>query len=244
MTELDLPIHPRTGLLALGFTKHAAPIWPVAGGAEPEVDDKPDEADETPDDKPDDGKPDDETPDDETKDLGDAGKRALDRMKASRDKANRRAKALEQQLADAGKKDAASQTDAERIRAEIRQETLLERVEDKLEARVAKLTDPEAAEALLRRRHDLKDWIVDGKVDLEALDEAIADLLESRPSLDPAKAEPEKKNRFGGSGDQGPRDRSRPKQLTESDLDRMSPQEIEKAREAGQFADLLAGKQR
>lgn len=30
-----LPIHPETGLLALGFTKHGRVIWPVMGGSQP-----------------------------------------------------------------------------------------------------------------------------------------------------------------------------------------------------------------
>jgi hypothetical protein len=32
MTQPHLPTHPRTGLVALGFTKRGTPIWPVRGG--------------------------------------------------------------------------------------------------------------------------------------------------------------------------------------------------------------------
>jgi hypothetical protein len=32
MTQSHLPTHPRTGLVALGFTKRGTPIWPVRGG--------------------------------------------------------------------------------------------------------------------------------------------------------------------------------------------------------------------
>lgn len=42
----DLPIHPRTGVQALGFTKHGSPIWPVMGGSQPHGDQGGDNADD------------------------------------------------------------------------------------------------------------------------------------------------------------------------------------------------------
>jgi hypothetical protein len=36
--HFDLPIHPHTGVQALGLTKRGAPIWPVMGGSQPHGD--------------------------------------------------------------------------------------------------------------------------------------------------------------------------------------------------------------
>jgi hypothetical protein len=256
-----LPTHPVTGLQAMGLRRNGDPIWPVRGGApaDDELDAdgnviKPGKKKKTDDEDPDDLEDEDDEEDDEDKkNLGEPGKRALDRMK-QRDKNSRKTiRELREQLANnkpevAGDKPDAK-AEADKIRAELRHESLLERVEDKIEARVAKLVDPEIAEALLRRRHKLEDFITDGRVDTDALDDAIVDLLEAKPALDPTKKandpdEDATKRRFNGTGDGGKRQRSRPKQLTEADLDDMTDAEIDKAREDGKLADLLSGKQR
>lgn len=88
----DLPVHPRTGLTALGLRRNGAPIWPVRGGSG-----EGDPPGATPPATPpaggdgDDG----ELP----PDLGDAGKKAIDRMKAQRNEALATSKALEEKLA-------------------------------------------------------------------------------------------------------------------------------------------------
>ena len=89
----DLPVHPRTGLTALGLRRNGAPIWPVRGGSgegEPPVGAPP----ANPANPAGEGGDDDLPPD-----LGDAGKQAIDRMKAQRNAALASAKALEEQLA-------------------------------------------------------------------------------------------------------------------------------------------------
>jgi hypothetical protein len=103
----DLPIHPFTGLTALGLRRNGAPIWPVRGGA--------------PDDDPPADPPAD--PPDPAADLGDAGKQAIDRMKSERNAARNelrdaRAKLAtlekaEQDRADADKSEAEKRTAAE-----------------------------------------------------------------------------------------------------------------------------------
>lgn len=46
MDELTLPIHPRTGLTAIGFTRRGIPVWPVMGASQPAGGDDPDEPDD------------------------------------------------------------------------------------------------------------------------------------------------------------------------------------------------------
>lgn len=174
--------------------------------------------------------------------LGDAGKKALDAMKAKWQKERDERKALAAQIADLqkGKPADAGEPDLQKLRdeakAEARTETLRERALDKIEAKAARLfADPEDAVALLGRRVD--DFIDDGKLDTDAIQEALDELLKKKPHL---AAAAQGGKRFTGSADGGTRNGStRPAQLTEQDLKRMAPQAIVKARAAGQFDDLL-----
>lgn len=169
--------------------------------------------------------------------LGDAGKKALDAMKAKWQKERDARKALEDQIAKAARNDD-TQPDADKIReqakAEAKAEVLRERVLDKVEAKAAKLfADPEDARALLAR--DVDDFIDNGQVDTDAIQEALDDLLKRKPHLAATASK-----RFTGSADGGARKGSgKPAQLTEQDLKRMTPHEIEATRVAGQLDDLL-----
>lgn len=86
----DLPIHPFTGLTALGLRRNGAPIWPVKGGA-------PDDGDGDDDPAGNDGGEGDQG-DDKPKDLGDAGQKAIDRMKAERNAARKELRDVKSQL--------------------------------------------------------------------------------------------------------------------------------------------------
>lgn len=242
-----LPVHPRTGLTALGFRRNGAPIWPVMGAAEDDDDSDDDEQDD------DAGKNDDDdldADDEDAKDLGDAGKKAIDRMKARAKTERDRRKALEQELAALKKKpaktgdDNAPDLDAvrEAAKAEARAEQLSERVADKIEAKAGARfnLDPEDVAALLLRRHDVDDFVDNGRVDTDAIAEALDELLESKPSLAAATADDGKGKRRGGV-DQGARGGSRPKQLSREDLKRMSPAEILKAKNEGRLDAALSG---
>lgn len=174
--------------------------------------------------------------------LGDAGKKALDVMKAKWQKERDERKALAAQLADLQKSDKGDgkpDLDAQKLRdeakAEARAEALRDRVLDKIEAKAAKLfADPEDAVALLGRRVD--DFIDDGQLDVDAIGEALEELLKKKPHLAAAQGG----KRFNGSADGGARKGSgRPAQLTEQDLKRMTPQQIVDAQAKGQFDDLL-----
>jgi len=95
-----LPVHPFTGLTALGIGKRG-PIWPVLGGAESEdtgIGDDPDDVEPEGDDATDDTGAGDDAGADQ---LGDAGKQALDRMKTKWQQARDRAKTAEAELAEA-----------------------------------------------------------------------------------------------------------------------------------------------
>jgi hypothetical protein len=88
----DLPVHPRTGLTALGLRRNGAPIWPVKGGA---PDDDTGDGDDAGDDA-DSG--DDGAQDDSKTDLGEAGKQAISRMKAERNAARKELRDVKTQL--------------------------------------------------------------------------------------------------------------------------------------------------
>jgi len=228
----DLPVHPFTGLTAIGLRRNGAPIWPVKGGADDGGDGDDDAGSSST------GDDDQDDPDGADK-LGDAGKKALDAMKSKWQSERDRRKALEQELAtlkaQQGKDD--DQPDPEEIRkqahAEARAEVLRDRALDKVEAKAAKsFADPEDARALLASRVD--EFVDDGKVDVEAIEEALDDLLKKKPHLAAQGG-----RRFQGSADGGARKGSKPAQLTRDDLKGMSPEAIVKAKAEGRLNDLL-----
>lgn len=178
--------------------------------------------------------------------LGDAGKRALDTMKAQRKAATDRAKAAEKRVAEleaaeALKDKPADEQAIEKARAEARAETLKTADERIVKANLraaatGKLADPSDVFAY-PKIIDLSSFEVDddGEVDADALNEAIAALLEKKPHLSAVK-----QNRFDGDADQGAKGKaSKPAQLSETDLKGMSPEAIEKAKAAGQLDKLF-----
>ncbi|MEO6604260.1 MAG: hypothetical protein ABIN55_01480 [Aeromicrobium sp.] len=125
----------------------------------------------------------------------------------------------------------------EEARAEARAEGQKERVTDKIEVRAAKaFADADDAVAILLRTHDVEDFLDGDKIDVEAIQEALDDLLENKPHLAAQGGK-----RFQGKADGGKRKADRPDQLTRDDLKRMSPSAIVKAKADGRLADLLAG---
>ncbi len=253
-----LPVHPLTGLTAVGWRKarpgendtELYPVWPILGGAPDEDDDQDDGGDDQDDggtdDGGDDGQDDDEGDgggsDDDGQDdadpdgadqLGDKGKRALASMKGKWRAERTKRRELEQQLAD---KDGADEAEQARRKAASEVEARANQRILKAEIRaVAKgrLNDPKDALTFL----DLSAFEVseDGEIDTEEIEDAIDDLLKSKPYLAAATAK-----RFQGSGDGGAaRKASRPKQLTKQDLKSMTPEQIVKAQDAGQLDDYL-----
>lgn len=176
--------------------------------------------------------------------LGDAGKKALDAMKAKWRAERDKAKQLAQQLADATKKTTEDETpdlDAIRNQArdEARNEALKDKALDKLEAKAARLfQNPEDARAFLADKVD--EFIDDGKVDVEAITDALDDLLKQRPYLGITQGET---RRFQGTGDGGPKGSAGKPQLTKAEVERLYKEgktaEIDKAREDGRLNTLL-----
>lgn len=178
--------------------------------------------------------------------LGDAGKKALDAMKAERKSAMDKARALQKELdqikADLALKDKpAEEQEIEKARAEARTEAVsaankrILRSELKALA-TGKLADPSDAALYI----NLDDFTVtdDGDVDSDALNQAITDLLALKPHLSA-----QKQTRFDGDADQGAKGKeSGPPQLTKADLDRMvaagDHDAIAAAEAAGQFRKL------
>jgi hypothetical protein len=190
----DLPVHPFTGLTALGLRRSGAPIWPVRGGAPDDDSDGDDGAD-------DDADGDDSDDDGDADKLGDPGKRALESMKAQVKKSRSALRpwtALARELGvktpeelkklvDGKAKDGQDAPDADQIRrearAEVERETVRERVLDKIEAKARKFADPADAAALLLREGDVDDFLSGSSVDAEAIQEALDDLLARKPYL-------------------------------------------------------------
>jgi hypothetical protein len=192
--------------------------------------------------------------------LGDAGKKALDAMKAERNgyRAETRewkqlakelgvddAAGLKDLILNAGKpKDppkgepAAEQVDVEKIRREASLEATAAANQRILRSEIkaaaaGKLADPADAYKFL----DLDKFdITDGDVDAEEIADAIEDLIKTKPYLAAATA-----NKWQGSADGGARNGpAGPQQLTRDDLKGMSPQEVMAAKKAGQLKNLLA----
>lgn len=178
--------------------------------------------------------------------LGDAGKQALDRTKAKWRVERDRAKALEAELAklrkpvDKPADKAEDKPDLEALRKaareEIYAESLKDRALDKVEAKAAKLfADPEDARTFLTAQAD--DFVTGGKVDIEAINEALADLLEKRPYL--AAATQGDGKRFKGSADSGSRT-GQPAQFTGEQVKKMTPDQIVDAQKKGLLDEYLA----
>lgn len=175
--------------------------------------------------------------------LGDAGKQALDRMKAERKTAKDEAAAAKQELADfkaaAALKDKPAEEQAlEAARAEARIEATAAANKRILRSELkalatGKLADPADAALYI----DLDKFTVtdDGETDSDALNEAIAALLEKKPHL-----AAQKPNRFNGDADGGAKGKdSKPAQLSRADLQGMSSEAIVTAKAEGRLNDLL-----
>ena len=171
--------------------------------------------------------------------LGDAGKKALDAMKAKWKDADKLAKdhaaALAALQAKLDGKESEHQQSLEAQRA--KDEAIAAANQRILSAEVraaaaGKLNDPADALAYI----DLTSFEVgeDGAVDSEAIGSAIADLISKKPYL------AAQGGRFQGGVDGGARnDATKPTQLTRSDMARMTPEQKAAAYDAGQFDHLL-----
>ncbi len=177
-----------------------------------------------------------------TEQLGDAGKKALDAMKAERNKARKDAQEaraeLERLKAESeGRKE---QFEAEQRKREIEAEAL-QKANDRIkraEVRAlaaSKLADP--SDALLYLDLDEFEVDDDGSVDQAAITAAIADLIAKKPYLAAQGGA-----RFAGSADQGVRNAASKSQLTQADLESMTDEQIQKAKAEGRLDKLMGRK--
>jgi hypothetical protein len=169
--------------------------------------------------------------------LGDAGKKALDAMKAERKTARDQA-AAEKARADAlqAKLDGKEAEHAAELKSE---QAALAKYNDRIlksevkAAATGVLADPADAYKFL----DLSKFEVDddGNVDESAIAKSLADLVKNKPYLAAQGG-----TRFQGTADGGARnDAAKLSQLSKADVDRMTPGEINKARREGRLDDLL-----
>lgn len=194
-----------------------------------------DDPEPTPEGDPDPGTPegdpegDNPTPDPEGADkLGDAGKKALDRMKAERAEA-RKAAAAEKKRADELAKKVAefedrdksdlekAQAAAERA-AEIAAKATLRAVTAEVKAAAGDFADPEDAVAFLQSK--ISEYGVDaGDIDTEAIAADLADLLERKPHLRKRESAPEQPKQPKPDPSQGPRPTTPPTDWRTADRD-------------------------
>lgn len=224
----------------------------------PKTDDDTPKDDTPKDDAEDQGNPDGDTSSDDGGDdsdeLGPKGKAAIRAAREERNAARKEAreyKALGMSPAEikkildakAGNDDAPDPDKIrEEARAEARMEALKERVEDKIEVAAAKqFANAGNAVAILLRSHDAESFLNGDKIDTEAIQEALQELLDEQPHLAARSDEDPKRKKFG-KADGGRRDADQPSQLTREDLKTMSPEAIVKAKADGRLRDLFAAK--
>jgi hypothetical protein len=181
-------------------------------------------------------------------DLGDAGKRAIDRMKAERDEARRllrEAQAASQstqtQNTDTSDRNGRKDDDNKGKSAEDVENEIIARLTAQAlrssvrEVAGAKLNDPNDA-LVLGNWSDMTPNEY-GEFDRSAITQKLDDLIKAKPYL----AKSEKK--FEGSAEGGNRgDNTIQGQVSREQLKSMTPAEINKARSEGRLRDVLSGK--
>lgn len=204
----QMPVHPRTGLRAIGVDKHG-PIWPVIGGADDDGDGTDDDSASDDDDESDDS--DDADSDDDSDSDDDAGRRKAskgkgnkgdsdgdkpvytaeeyNRLKARMQAADRRATDTEKRLKSLEDKDKPEDKKTkEALEASLAENTALKEARKKdliqlafLRANDVEWHDPEDALTMA----DLSDVEIDddGNVDRKALKAALRDLAKRKPHL-------------------------------------------------------------
>ena len=174
--------------------------------------------------------------------LGDPGKKALASMKEKLRKERERRKAAESER-DKIKGSGTNADDPEQIRSEADKAATT-----KANARIVRSEVRAAAAGRLINPRDALQFLdltqfevdEDGQVDEDDIADAIEDLLKERPYLGVAAKAPEA--RFQGTGDGGARKgRGGPKQLTEQEVQKMTPEQIDEAHRKGQLRDYLGG---
>lgn len=175
--------------------------------------------------------------------LGDAGKKALDAMKAERKQLRDELRSVREEFesfrAKAEGKEAEYAAAQERLRVQAEADA-------KANEKILKANLREAAKGKLEDVSDVFRYpeVVDlstfevgpdGEFDIEALSAAVDSLIQQHPRL-----AAQSQQRFQGTADGGARnDAAKVTQLTRSDLRTMSPDAINAARKEGRLNDLM-----
>jgi len=171
--------------------------------------------------------------------LGDAGKKALDAMKAERNEAKAAAKQAADDLAalraqvEGREAEHKATLDAQRVKDEALSAANQRILKAEVRAQAAsKLNDPKDALRFL----DITTFEVgeDGDVDSDAIASAIGALITDKPYLAAQGG-----GRFQGGADGGARNESAPAQVSREEMSRMTPEQIVQAEADGRLSDLL-----
>lgn len=168
----SLPVHPSTGLTALGLRRDGRPIWPVIGAADPPTDPLPTDPPAVDPPKPDDGL------------TTDAGKKALSEERTARKAAEKEKAELAARLKEFEDRD---KTEAEKLTA------ARDAAEQRASAATARAVRSEVR-ALADGYADRDDAVLnlgdltkyvgkDGEVDTDAITAELAKVLERKPHL-------------------------------------------------------------
>lgn len=185
--------------------------------------------------EPIDGDPGEEPTDEPSEDPAEGLKKALAAERKLRRDQEKRAIAAEQALADKDKP--AEEAAIEKARREAREEAMATANERyaRLEVKAALAGRVSNLDVALRLV-DISAIEVDanGDVDAESVEAEISKLLAEAPEL------AAKTTRFAGGADQGAKGKSAElSQLTQSDIERMTPEQVVEARKAGRLNKLL-----
>jgi hypothetical protein len=174
--------------------------------------------------------------------LGDAGKQALDRMKAERKAARDRARELEQERdalkaqIEGRESEHKAEQEAQRVRDDALAAASRRVLRSEIKAKAGgRLNDP--ADALMYLDLDQFEADEQGDFDGDAIAAALDDLLIKKPYLAAQGG-----RRFQGGADGGTRNGTRPTQLSQQDLAGMKPEQIATAKAEGRLNDLLGVK--
>jgi hypothetical protein len=238
LIDTTLPLHAVTGTQAVGWRKARRdetgpqPIWPILGGSEDNDADadtgNSEDGDAVAADQGDDNT------DGQDADGDEDWKAKFEAQQRINRNLERRTRRDARRIADleVGKKDTSAKdtkpgdkpgdVDVEKIRSEAReqarqealQEALKERVLDKIEAKAKEFADPADAVAMLMRGRTVDEFIDGDKIDVDAIQDALTELLEKKPYLGAAQGG----KRFQGSAEGGPKSHkpTRPKSLAEA----------------------------
>jgi hypothetical protein len=224
---------PATGIAWFNLSRHDDPE-PTDPEPAPDPAEDPTDPEPGPDPADDPADPEPEPEPDDANALGEAGKKALDRMKAERAAAKKEAAAAKKQAADLAKKVAEfedrDKSESEKLTAKAERsekqaaKATARAVAAEVRAAAGEFADPaDAVDVLMRDPSQYVDS--DGEIDMEAIETALSDLLERKPHWarpEPAAPAAEKKPQPKPDPGQGSRGAPAPVNYLEASKDQVA----------------------